>query len=189
MKLEPLSLQQAEQLLATLEARFLAHPYRHPGLDWKAIRQRLESQPEKLRSLYEMEHTGGEPDIIGYDEQRDEYIFCDCSPESPPGRRSLCYDHLAWEKRKENKPRGNALDMAAAMGIEILSEQEYYALQQLGEFDCKTSSWIKTPTEIRSLGGALFGDRRYQRVFIYHNSAESYYASRGFRGILRIPNV
>ncbi len=159
---------------------------RHKGLDWATVQARLEAKPEKLGSLHDMERTGGEPDVIGYDEKTGEYIFYDCSAESPKGRRSVCYDREALESRKEHKPENNAMDMAAAMGIELLTEEQYRELQQLGDFDTKTSSWVKTPAAIRKLGGALFCDRRYDRVFIYHNGAESYYAARGFRGSLRV---
>lgn len=175
-----------QALLTALQARFEKHTNRHKGLHWRQVQSRLEANPAKLRSLEEMEQTGGEPDVIGYDKQTGEYIFCDCSPESPAGRRSLCYDRAALEARKQNKPTGNAVDMAAAMGIELLTEEQYRALQQLGEFDKKTSSWIHTPPRIRTLGGALFCDRRYDTVFLYHNGAESYYAARGFRGLLMV---
>ncbi len=181
-----LSPEQQRELLEILKSRFEKHPHRHPGLRWDEIQARLEAHPEKLYSLYEMERTGGEPDVIGYDAQSGEYIFCDCALESPVGRRNLCYDRAAQESRKEHPPAGNAVDMATAMGIELLTEEQYHALQQLGEFDTRTSSWLKTPPEIRVLGGALFGDRRYGRVFVYHNSAPSYYSSRGFRGRLRV---
>ena len=157
---------------------------RHQGLEWEKVQTKLEANPEKLWSLNEMERTGGEPDIIGYDNTTGEYLFCDCSAESPKGRRSLCYDRAALEARKKNKPKNNALDMAAAIGIEPLTEEQYRELQKLGRFDTKTSSWLKTPAEIRKLGGAIFGDCRYDHVFIYHNGAESYYAARGFRGLL-----
>lgn len=181
-----LSLEQRELLLKTLKARFEQHMSRHSGVEWSRVQAKLERHPEKLWSLYQMERTGGEPDVIGHDDDTDEYLFCDCSPESPKGRRSLCYDREAWESRKEHRPEGNAVDLAAFMGIELLSESQYRQLQELGEFDTKTSSWVKTPAEIRKLGGALFCDRRYNHVFVYHNSAESYYASRGFRGLLRV---
>lgn len=174
------------QLLQTLKERFEKNMNRHPGIDWKVVQARLAARPDKLRSLLEMERTGGEPDVIGCEEQSGEIIFCDCSPESPSGRRSLCYDRAAMDARKNNKPKGNAVDMAAAMGIDMLSEEQYRHLQTLGEFDTKTSSWIQTPDSIRRRGGALFCDRRYDCVFVYHNSAGSYYASRGFRGILRV---
>lgn len=177
---------QAEVLLATLKARFEQNLSRHRGVDWQSVRARLESSPEKLRSLQEMEDTGGEPDVIGQDEATGELTFCDCCAESPSGRRSLCYDREALTSRKENKPEGSAAERAAAMGIELLSEAEYRELQRLGCFDTKTSSWVKTPAEIRELGGALFCDRRYNTVFVYHNGAQSYYAARGFRGALRV---
>ncbi|MCL4301772.1 MAG: DUF4256 domain-containing protein [Anaerolineae bacterium] len=175
-----------EELLSTLKARFEKNMNRHEGLQWAKVQAKLEAQPEKLGSLNEMERSGGEPDVVGYDEKTGEYIFYDCSAESPKGRRSLCYDREALESRKEHKPENNALDLAAAMGIELLTEEQYRALQQLGNFDLKTSSWVKTPAPIRKLGGALFCDRRYDTVFVYHNSAESYYAARGFRGSLRV---
>ena len=159
---------------------------RHRGMQWSKVQARLEGKPEKLRSLNEMEETGGEPDVIGHDKKSGEYIFCDCSAESPKGRRSLCYDREALESRKEHKPANNAVDMAAAMRIELLTEDEYRALQKLGSFDTKTSSWVQTPADIRKLGGALFCDRRYDHVFLYHNGAQSYYAARGFRGSLRV---
>lgn len=159
---------------------------RHPGLHWASLENRLKAHPEKLWSLSEMEKTGGEPDVVGVDNKTGEYLFYDCSPESPSGRRSLCYDRKAWESRKENKPKSNATDMASAMGIELLTEEEYRQLQQLGTFDAKTSSWIKTPDDIRKLGGALFCDYRYGQVFVYHNGAESYYAARGFRSALHV---
>ncbi|MCX7782963.1 MAG: DUF4256 domain-containing protein [Meiothermus sp.] len=177
---------QGDKLLGVLKTRFEQHMHRHQGLKWADIEDRLAVQPGKLASLYEMENTGGEPDVVGDDAKTGEFIFCDCSPESPKGRRSLCYDRAALEARKENKPAGSAMDMAAAMGIELLTEAQYRALQQLGSFDTKTSSWLKTPDPIRKLGGALFGDRRYDHVFVYHNGAESYYAARGFRGLLRV---
>lgn len=159
---------------------------RHKGLEWAKVTAKLNAAPEKLWSLSEMERTGGEPDVVGLDKTSDEFIFFDCSAESPKERRSLCYDRVAWESRKEHKPKDNAVDMAAAIGIEILTEEEYLELQQLGEFDLKTSSWVKTPADIRKLGGAIFCDRRFSRVFTYHNGAESYYAARGFRGSLRV---
>jgi hypothetical protein len=173
-------------LIKTLKDRFSKNMRRHTGIDWNAVQAKLEAMPEKLQALYEMERTGGEPDVVGYDEKTDEFVFCDCSPESPIGRRSLCYDREALDSRKENKPSGNAVEMAASIGIEVLTEQQYRELQGLGEFDRKTSSWVKTPAKIRSLGGALFCDRRYDHVFVYHNGAESYYAARGFRGRLKI---
>ncbi len=175
-----------DDLLLTLRKRFELHMHRHPGLTWAEVEARLRASPGKLISLQQMEQTGGEPDVVGFDAKAGEFIFCDCSPESPKGRRSLCYDRAALEARKENKPAGSAMDMAAAMGIELLTEEQYRALQQLGPFDTKTSSWLKTPDPIRELGGALFGDRRYNHVFVYHNGAESYYAARGFRGLLRV---
>lgn len=173
-------------LLETLKDRFEKNKNRHEGIKWQEVQDRLEENLEKLWSLQEMEKTGGEPDVVGYDEKTDEYIFYDCSTESPIGRRSVCYDRLALEKRKANKPENNAMDMADAMGIELLTEEEYRGLQQLGNFDMKTSSWITTPADIRKLGGALFCDRRYGTVFLYHNGADSYYAARGFRGSLKV---
>jgi len=179
-------MQQHQELLNVLKTRFEKNMNRHQGLAWADIQAKLNPHPEKLKSLGEMERTGGEPDIVGFDEKTGEYIFMDCSAESPAGRRSVCFDREALESRKEHKPENNAVDMAAAMGIELLTEEEYRALQKLGEFDLKTSSWIKTPPEIRKLGGALFCDRRYDTVFLYHNGAQSYYAARGFRGLLRV---
>ncbi len=181
-----LSSEQSEELLRTLKSRFAKNKNRHKGLEWAEVQSKLEANAEKLWSLNEMERTGGEPDVVGHDKKTGEYIFYDCSAESPQGRRSLCYDREALESRKEDKPRGNALDMAAAMGIELLTEEQYRELQKLGNFDTKTSSWVKTPSAIRKLGGALFCDRRYDTVFLYHNGAESYYAARGFRGWLRV---
>jgi hypothetical protein len=181
-----LSKKQREELLSTLKARFEKNMNRHNHLGWPKIQARLESNADKLRSLHEMERTGGEPDVVGHDEKTGEYIFCDCSPESPTGRRSLCYDRAALDTRKENKPKGNAVDTAASMSIELLTEEQYRELQKLGSLDNKTSSWVKTPSEIRKLGGALFCDRRFNTVFVYHNGAESYYAARGFRGRLRV---
>lgn len=181
-----LSAEQREELLKTLKARFEKHMNRHKGLDWDDVQAKLEANPKKLRSLHEMERTGGEPDVVSYDKKAGEFIFYDCSKQSPKGRRSLCYDREALESRKENKPDGNALDMAADMGIELLTEEEYRALQKLGEFDTTTSSWVTTPSDIRELGGAVYCDRRYGHVFIYHNSAPTYYAARGFRGSLRV---
>lgn len=175
-----------DELIRTLKARFAEHLNRHPGVEWAAVQARLEAGADALWSLNEMERTGGEPDVIGFDAVTGEYIFCDCAEESPKGRRSLCYDGEALEARKEAKPGGSAMDMAAAMGVELLNEAQYRELQQLGEFDTKTSSWVKTPAEIRRLGGALFADRRYDYVFVYHNGAQSYYASRAFRGRLRV---
>lgn len=183
---QELSAQEQETLLKTLQARFEQNTRRHSGLKWTDVLTRLIAQPEKLWSLSEMERTGGEPDVVGQDPQTGEFLFYDCSAESPQGRRNLCYDREALEARKEYKPANSALDLAAAMGIELLTEEQYRFLQELGEFDLKTSSWIKTPAEIRKLGGALFADRRYGRVFVYHNSAPSYYSSRGFRGCLRV---
>jgi hypothetical protein len=181
-----LSAEQREELLSALKARFEKHMNRHQGLEWAGIQAKLEGNPHKLWSLHEMETTGGEPDVVGYDQKTGEIVFYDCSAESPAGRRSLCYDGEALEARKANKPVNNAVDMAAAMGIELLTEDQYRALQELGEFDTKTSSWVKTPAAIRKLGGALFCDRRYGHVFVYHNGAESYYAARAFRGWLRV---
>ena len=175
-----------EELLATLEARFEKNLKRHPGLEWAQVKGRLEAKAEKLWSLHEMESTGGEPDVVGHDAKTGEYVFFDCSAESPKGRVSLCYDREALDSRKEHKPKDNAVDVAAAMGIELLTEEEYRDLQKLGSFDMKTSSWVQAPTDIRKLGGALFGDRRFGRVFIYHNGAQSYYSARGFRGSLRV---
>jgi Protein of unknown function (DUF4256) len=181
-----LSPAQREELLTPLKARFEKNMNRHKGLEWAKVQARLEANIEKLWSLNEMERTGGEPDIVGHDKKTGEYIFYDCSAESPNGRRSICYDREALEARKENKPKDSAMNMAAAMGIEILTEEQYRELQKLGEFDTKTSSWVKTPSDIRKLGGALFCDRRYGHVFLSHNGAESYYAARGFRGSLRV---
>jgi len=181
-----LSSQQREELLKTLKVRFEKNMNRHKGLEWSKVQAKLETNPEKLWPLNEMESTGGEPDVVGQDKKTGEYIFYDCSPESPKGRRSVCYDNEALESRKEHKPENSAMDMAAAMGIEILSEDEYRQLQKLGKFDTKTSSWVKTPSEIRKLGGALFCDYRYDNVFVYHNGAESYYGARAFRGSLRV---
>ena len=181
-----LSKKQREEILQTLQSRFQQNMNRHKGLEWAEVQARLEANPEKLWSLHEMERTGGEPDVVGHDKKTGEYIFYDCSAESPKGRRSLCYDRRALQSRKEHRPKDNATDMAAAMGIELLTEEQYRDLQQLGEFDTKTSSWVKTPVDIRRLGGALFCDRRFDTVFLYHNGAESYYAARGFRGSLRV---
>jgi hypothetical protein len=178
--------QERDELLRTLKTRFEKNMNRHKDLEWAKVQARLEANPEKLRSLHEMESTGGEPDVVGHNEGTGEYIFYDCSAESPKGRRSLCYDREALDSRKENKPENNAVEMAAAMGIELLTEEQYRELQKLGELDTKTSSWVKTPSEIRKLGGALFCDRRYDHVFVYHNGAQSYYAARGFRGSLRV---
>jgi hypothetical protein len=174
------------QLTATLQTRFLQNQHRHKGLAWADVQAKLDANPDKLRSLLQMEETGGEPDVVGYDNASGEFIFYDCAAESPKDRRSLCYDGVALAARKENKPKGSAMDMAEAMGIDLLTEAEYCVLQQLGPVDNKTSSWLKTPAEIRKLGGAIFGDFRYGRVFVYHNGAESYYASRAFRGVLRV---
>jgi len=175
-----------QDLLDVLKARFEANMKRHKGLDWAKVRARLEADPKKLDALGEMERTGGEPDVIGHDSGTGEYVFYDCSPETPKGRRSLCFDRQALDERKEHKPEGSAVDMAAAIGIELLTEEQYRALQELGAFDLKTSSWVKTPPEIRKKGGALFCDRRYDHVFLYHNGASSYYAVRGFRGVLKV---
>jgi Protein of unknown function (DUF4256) len=177
---------QRKEILSTLQARFDKNMNRHEGLAWSQVQARLEADAEKLWSLHEMERTGGEPDVVDHDKQTGEYIFYDCSAESPKGRRSLCYDRAALESRKENRPQGNAMDMADGIGIELLTEKQYRELQKLGDFDNKTSSWVKTPSAIRKLGGALFCDRRYDTVFLYHNGAESYYAARGFRGALRV---
>jgi hypothetical protein len=177
---------QREELLKTLKARFEKNMNRHKDLAWAKVQARLDAAPDKLWSLNEMEKTGGEPDVVGQDKKTGEFIFYDCSTESPKGRRSLCYDREALESRKENKPANSATDMAAAMGIELLTEEQYRELQKLGEFDTKTSSWVKTPSNIRKLGGAVFCDRRYDTVFLYHNDAESYYAARGFRGSLKV---
>lgn len=173
-------------LLHTLALRFKKNMERHKGMDWSKVQAKLEANAKKLWSLYEMEETGGEPDVTGHDKKTGEYIFCDCSAESPKGRRSICYDYEALASRKEHKPANSAVEMAADMGIELLDEEQYRALQQLGSFDTKTSSWIKTTADIRKLGGALFCDRRYNTVFLYHNGAESYYAARGFRGMLKV---
>ncbi|RTY89142.1 DUF4256 domain-containing protein [Flavobacterium sp. GT3R68] len=181
-----LSAEQREELLKVLKVRFEKNMNRHKGLDWEKVLAKLEINAEKLWSLYEMERTGGEPDVTGHDKTTDQYIFYDCASESPKGRRSICYDREALESRKEHKPANSAIDMAAAMGIELLTEQQYRELQQLENFDTKTSSWVKTPSEIRKLGGALFCDFRYNTVFLYHNGAESYYAARAFRGSLQI---
>lgn len=181
-----LSPKQSEELLNILKARFEKNRDRHKGLEWANVQAKLEANAEKLWSLHVMEETGGEPDVVGHDNNSGEYIFYDCAAESPKGRRSLCYDRAAWESRKENKPADNAMEMATAMGIEILTEAQYRELQQLGNFDTKTSSWVKTPEAIRKLGGAIFCDRRYDTVFTYHNGAESYYAGRAFRGALRV---
>jgi hypothetical protein len=181
-----LSPEQREDLLGALKARFEKNMNRHKGLEWAEVLAKLEVNAEKLWSLNEMERTGGEPDVVGHDKNTSEYIFYDCSAESPNGRRSVCYDREALESRKENKPKDSAMNMAAAMGIELLTEEQYRELQKLGNFDTKTSSWVKTPSDIRKLGGALFCDRRYDTVFVYHNGAESYYAARAFRSSLRV---
>ncbi len=178
--------EQREEFLRALKARFEKNMNRHKGLEWAEVQAKLEASPEKLWSLNEMERTGGEPDVVAYDEETGEYVFYDCSAENPKGRRNVCYDREGLEARKEHKPETNAIDMAAAMGIELLTEEQYRELQRLGDFDTKTSSWVKTPSEIRKLGGALFADRRYGHVFVYHNSAPSYYSTRGFRGSLRV---
>lgn len=178
--------QERDPLLRSLKSRFDQHPYRHPAMAWEPVLARLQAAPAALVALGAMEMTGGEPDVIGREEASDRFIFCDCAPESPPGRRSLCYDRQALGARKKNRPAGSVVEMAAAMGVELLSEEQYRALQRLGEFDMKTSSWISTPEDVRALGGALFCDRRYGRVFTYHNGAPSYYAARGFRGLLRV---
>ncbi len=181
-----LSTQQREELLEALKARFEKNMARHKGIEWAKVGAKLEASPEKLWSLSEMEKTGGEPDVVGGDKKSGEYIFFDCSAESPKGRRSVCYDREALESRKEHKPKDSAIAMATAMGIELLTEEQYRELQRVGEFDLKTSSWVKTPPEIRKLGGALYCDRRYNQVFLYHNGAESYYGARAFRGSLKV---
>jgi len=181
-----LSPQQREELLSTLKTRFEKNMNRHKGLEWSKVQAKLEANPEKLWSLNEMERTGGEPDVVNFDKKTGEYTFYDCSAESPKDRRSICYDRAALDARKEHKPKDSALDMAAAMAIELLTEDQYRRLQQLGNFDLKTSSWVQTPPDIRKLGGALFCDRRYNHVFLYHNGADSYYAARGFRGSLSV---
>ena len=175
-----------DELIKTLKDRFSKNMRRHTGIDWSSVQAKLEASPAKLQALHEMERTGGEPDVVGHDAETGEFIFCDCSPESPAGRRSICYDRAALDSRKENKPSGSAVEMATSMGIELLTEQQYRELQELGEFDRKTSSWVKTPAKMRGLGGALFCDRRYDHVFTYHNGADSYYAARGFRGRLKV---
>jgi Protein of unknown function (DUF4256) len=185
-KKKELSSEQREELLGALKARFEKNMNRHKGLEWVKVQTKLEANPGKLWSLDEMERTGGEPDVVGYDKTSGEYIICDCSAESPRGRKNVCYDRDAQEARKEFKPEHNAVDMAAAMGVELLTEEEYRELQKLGSFDTKTSSWVKTPSDIRKLGGALFADRRYNTVFVYHNGASSYFGSRAFRGSLRV---
>ena len=175
-----------QSLIATLKTRFERNPRRHPGISWSTVQAKIEDNARALQTLNEMERTGGEPDIIGYDTATDTFTFCDCASESPKDRRSLCYDRAALDSRKENKPGGNAIDMASALGVALLTEAEYRVLQTLGEFDCKTSSWVRTPSAVRARGGALFCDRRYNEVFVYHNGAESYYAARGFRGVLTV---
>ncbi len=181
-----LSPEQIKELLQTLKERFENQMERHQGLEWTKVQAKLEAEPEKLWSLNEMENSGGEPDVVGYEKQSDEYIFFDCSPESPDGRRNLCYDRQALESRKQHKPENSAMDAAVEMGISLLTEAQYRELQKLGEFDLKTSSWVFTPENVRKLGGALFCDRRYDTVFTYHNGADSYYSARGFRGLLRV---
>lgn len=181
-----LSAEQREELLQVLKARFEKNMARHNGLEWAKVAEKLEANAEKLWSLYEMERTAGEPDVVGFDQETGEYIFYDCAAESPKGRRSICYDREALEARKQHKPENSAIDMAAEIGIEILTEEQYRELQKLGKFDAKTSSWIKTPIEIRALGGAIFADYRYGQVFVYHNGADSYYGARGFRGSLKV---
>lgn len=178
--------EKSDTLLESLKARFEKNPGRHPGLEWTKVAARLAAHPEKLRSLQKMEATGGEPDVVGRDEKTGEYLFFDCSPQSPEGRTSLCYDRTALDARKKFKPKSSAQDLAATMGVELLTEAQYHTLQQLGEFDTKSSSWLSTPSAVRELGGAIFGDRRFNRVFIYHNGAESYYGGRGFRSCLRV---
>jgi hypothetical protein len=186
MSKKEISKKERDQLLATLQSRFEKNMSRHKGLEWSKVQARLEANPKKVVSLDMMEETGGEPDVIGFDKKTGEFIFCDCSPETPKERRSICYDHEALESRKEHKPKNSAMGMAAEMGIEMLDEDQFHELQKLGKFDTKTSSWLKTPNEIRKLGGAIFGDFRFGRVFIYHNGAESYYGARGFRGMLKV---
>ncbi|WP_433747467.1 DUF4256 domain-containing protein [Falsibacillus pallidus] len=186
MSNKELSPEYRDELLSTLKERFEKNKNRHEGLEWQKVQEKLEASADKLWSLHQMEETGGEPDVVGYDQESGEYIFYDCSAESPTGRRSLCYDREALEARKKNKPENSVMDMAAAMGIELLTEAQYRGLQGIGEYDKKTSSWVKTPDKIRKLGGAIFCDRRYDTVFVYHNGADSYYAARGFRGSLRV---
>ncbi|MEH6763120.1 MAG: DUF4256 domain-containing protein [Aequorivita antarctica] len=181
-----LTLKQSEELIAILKARFGKHTDRHPRISWSKVQLKLGANPEKLWSLYQMEETGGEPDVVGFDKKTNEYIFYDCSSESPKGRRSFCYDPEALEARKEHKPKHSAIGMATEMGIELLTEDQYRELQQLGNFDSKTSSWLKTPDTIRKLGGAIFGDFRFNTVFVYHNGVQSYYGGRGFRGVLKV---
>ncbi|HEV7404614.1 MAG TPA: DUF4256 domain-containing protein [Chthoniobacteraceae bacterium] len=185
-KTRKLSPEERAEMLEALRARFEKNMNRHKGLKWAEVQARLESNAEKLRSLHGMEETGGEPDVVGHDKKTGEYIFFDCSPETPKGRTSVCYDREGWESRKEHRPANTAMDMATAMGIDLLTEAQYLELQELGNFDLKTSSWVKTPAEMRRLGGALYCDKRYDRVFVGHNGAQSYYASRGFRGSLRV---
>ncbi|MCK8485949.1 DUF4256 domain-containing protein [Paenibacillus sp. MBLB2552] len=184
--MDNISPEQLEELLQVLKARFENNMTRHPGFEWIHVQAKLKAQPKKLWSLHEMERTGGEPDVVGYDGETSVYLFVDCSAETPKGRRSICYDHEALELRKQHKPENSAMNMAKAMGIELLTEEQYRGLQKLGNFDTKTSSWVQTPAPIRKLGGALFCDRRYDTVFVYHNGAESYYGVRGFRGSLRV---
>ena len=186
MSKQRLSAGQAEKLIETLKARFEKNPNRHKGLEWAKVQAKLQAHADKLWSLNEMESSGGEPDVVGFDKKSGEYLFVDCCAESPKGRRSVCYDREALDSRKEHKPANNAIDMAAAMGIELLTEEQYRELQKLGKFDTTTSSWVATPAAIRKLGGALFCDRRYEQVFLYHNGAPSYYAARGFRGALKV---
>ncbi len=183
---EAVSQADKDELLQKWKVRFEKHVERHPGLEWASVWARLQARADKCGALHEMERTGGEPDVVGFDEAKGEFLFYDCAAESPLGRRSLCYDQAAWASRKEHKPRSSAMEMAASMGLELLTEEGYRQLQRLGSFDTKTSSWVKTPPDIRTRGGALFCDRRYDTVFLYHNGAESYYASRGFRGVLRV---
>ena len=185
-KKKDLSAEQRKELLATLKIRFEKNTNLHKGVEWAKVLAKLEANPEKLWSIHEMESTGGEPDVVDHDKKTGEYVFYDCSPETPKDRRSICYDREALDSRKENKPNGNATEMAAAIGVELLTEEQYRELQKLGNFDTKTSSWVKTPSPIRELGGALFCDRRFNTVFVYHNGAESYYAGRGFRGWLKV---
>ncbi len=177
---------QRDELLATLKTRFDKNKKRHKGITWSDVLEKLENHPTKIWSIYQMEETGGEPDVVGFDKKTNEFLYVDCSAETPKGRRSLCYDREALESRKEFKPDNNAIDLADAMGIEMLTEDQYNDLQKLGDFDLKTSSWLKTPDDVRKLGGAIFGDKRYDRVFIYHNGAQSYYAARAFRGMVRV---
>ena len=185
-KKKQLPAQEQQQLLSLLKTRFEKNKHRHADITWKEVELRLLANPDKLWSIHQMEETGGEPDVIGLDTQTGAYLFCDCAAESPQGRRSVCYDREGLESRKENRPANSAQDMAAEIGVDLLTEEQYHALQQLGTFDTKTSSWLQTPTNLRKLGGALFGDFRYGRVFIYHNGAQSYYAARGFRGLLKV---